>query len=396
MLSVLVVDDDRDFLDLLVDNAKLSGQDKKYEISTFSSPFQAIDYFRENGSDIVVTDVRMDGMDGMKLFQSILELDSTVPVIIMSAYGTVEKAVDAVRLGAHHYFEKPVSTAKFWEKIHEAGIKRSLNLEKFGIVSNRESLEHAVIGQSAERKRIIQYIRKLRDAPTPVLLSGETGTGKKLVGRAIHCSGARRKEPFVTVHCLEYSETQLESALFGHEKGAFPEAVSRRKGILEQIEGGTLYLDEVHEISLNTQIKLVHLLKDGIFKRLGDNFERMVNLRLIAATHKDLLNFVKSGQFRQDLYLRLNTCPLYIPPLRERRDDILPLAIHFLAKYQQKFEKQIDGISFGAMTSLYQYEWPGNVGELENVIESAVLNSDAGDIHVSRFEFYSRETQSIR
>ena len=383
MPRVIVVDDDEDFLLLLNENARLSGQDKFFELKTFADPLLALESFKQKGADLVVTDVRMEGMDGMKLFRSILEMDATVPVIIISAYASVEKAVDAVRMGAHHYFEKPITKPEsFWEMVHEAVLKRRLLMERKENLNRKESLDDLIIGQSRERKKLLQQIEKVCTTDTTVLITGETGVGKKLAAEAIYKYGNRSDKPFVPMHCLEYTPLLFEETLFGVQKGAFPGALSDREGLVELAEGGTLFLNDISEAPMNAQTKLLRLLQDHTFTRLGESMPRSSHFRLIAASTRDLKELVHNATFHAGLFYSLNAFPIFITPLRDRKDDILPLALYFLAKHQKKIGKEVDGISYGAMTALYQHSWPGNLAELEKVIESAIVNCDGVEIRV--------------
>jgi DNA-binding NtrC family response regulator len=392
MPRVIVVDDDEDFLFLLNENARLSGQDKLFDLRTFTDPLLALESFKQKGADVVVTDVRMEGMDGMKLFRSILEMDASVPVIIISAYASVEKAVDAVRMGAHHYFEKPIIKPEiFWEMVHEAVLKRRLLLERKESFNRNESLDDLVIGQSRERKRLLQQIEKVCTTDTTVLITGETGVGKKLTAEAIYKYGNRSGKPFVTMHCLEFTPLSFEETLFGIQKGAFPGARSDREGLVELADGGTLFLNEISATPMNAQTKLLRLLQDHRFTRVGEAVPRSSHFRLIAATARDLKALVDNGAFHSGLYYYLNVFPISIAPLRDRKDDILPLALYFLAKHQRMMSKEVDGISYGAMTALFKHSWPGNVAELEKVIESAIVSCDGVEVRVRDLNFLESE-----
>jgi DNA-binding NtrC family response regulator len=386
--TVLVVDDDADFLVLLRENAALSGQDKYFSLITFSDPREALEHFRIHGADAVVTDVRMPGLNGIALFESIMKIDYQTPIIIITAYGSVEKAVEAVHMGAHHYFEKPITKPQeFWDKIREAVLKRSFARENSVETKQTELLDNTLIGQSAARQEIVQNIKKVSDLPITTLITGETGTGKEVVARAIHFTGNRRHQPFVVLHCSEHPDTLLESTLFGHERGAFTGAVSRRVGLIERAAGGTLFLDEVSDIALHIQSKLLRVLEDRTYTRLGSSEPLTSDFRLLAATSKDLKWQADQGLFRHDLYYRLNIFRITIPPLRNRREDILPLCMFFLARHNRILNKRVTGLSFQAMTAIHQYAWPGNVRELENVIQSAVLACTGDEIGVKELNF---------
>jgi DNA-binding NtrC family response regulator len=385
---VVIVDDDEDFLLLLRENARLSGQDKHFSLITFSDPEHALEYFRIHGAEAVVTDVQMPGLDGMALFESIMKMDSQTPVIIITAYASVEKAVSALHMGAYYYFEKPITRPhEFWDKVREAVFKRIFARERYGDKEGVPVLENLIIGQSAARREIIQSIRKVCNLPITTLIVGETGTGKEVVARAIHAVSDRRSQPFVVLHCSEHPDTLLESALFGHERGAFTGAVARRIGLLERADGGILFLDEVSEIPLNTQAKLLRILEDRTFTRLGGSEPITSHFRLIAATSKDLRRQAEESLFRNDLFYRLNVFRINIPPLRQRREDILPLAMYFLAKYNRVLNKEVAGFSFQAMTALHQHPWFGNVRELENAVQSAVAACTGGAIGVKDLNF---------
>ena len=392
MPRVIVVDDDEDFLFLLNDNARLSGQDKDFDLKTFKDPLLALESFKQEGADVVITDVRMEGMDGMQLFRSILEMDRTVPVIIISAYASVEKAVEAVRMGAHHYFEKPITKPElFWDMVHEAALKRRVLVERSEDVTRHESWRELIVGQSGERKRLLQQIQKVCGASSTVLITGETGVGKKLAAEAIYKCGTASDKPYVVMHCHEYAPVHFEEALFGVQAGVSFNAPDGKQGLVELAEDGVLYLDEISEAPVNAQTRILRLLQDHTFTRLGETAPRSAHLRLIASTTRDLKAMVDKGEFHSGLYYHLNVFPISIAPLRDRKDDILPLALYFLAKHQKTMGKEVDGISYGAMTALFKHSWPGNVAELEKVIESAIVSCDGVEIRERDLNFLESE-----
>ncbi len=385
---IIIVDDEKDFLTLLKDNARFSGQDEFFDLKTFSDPLQALNYFRFYGADVVVTDVRMQGMDGMSLFRSLRSMDSQLPVIIMSAYASVGKAVEAVRMGAYYYFEKPVLDHKaFWVRIREAALKRK-SLSDSAEMRMKLDLEESIVGYSEWKKETIEHIRKIAHTNTPILLSGETGTGKAFLARLIHHIGLSSKGLFVSVDCKAYSSGSLERALFGFtENGSANEAPM--PGLFDSAEGGTLFVRAIEDMPMEVQGKLYSALQHRTFRRADDTTQVPLNARIMASTTEDPVRLRDEGRLLVDLFYQLSAVSFSIPPLRERPDDILPLAFFFLAQSQKQLGKRIDGISFDAMSALYMHSWNGNLKELEKAIESAVIRCNGIDIMPHDLNFLS-------
>ncbi|MFN3487078.1 MAG: sigma-54-dependent transcriptional regulator, partial [Planctomycetota bacterium] len=320
-----------------------------------------------------LVDLLMPGMDGMTLLRRIRELRPDVAVVILTGHGTVETAVEAMKAGAADYLLKPCSLAEVEARIAQAVERRRLERENLQL---RAALSHErgvaeIVGTSAAIRRVIELIHKVKDSGSPVLIQGESGTGKELVARALHFDSVRRDSPFVAVNCATLQEQLLESELFGHRAGAFTGATADKRGLLEIADRGTLFVDEIAETHPNVQAKLLRVLETGEFRSVGDVRERKVDIRLVAATNKDLRAEVARGRFREDLFYRLNVVTIPVPPLRERKEDIPLLARHFLLRRGRT-------ISDAAMAALLAYDWPGNVRELFNVLERAVLFDPSG------------------
>ena len=336
--------------------------------------------------DLVLTDLRMPGMDGIELLSKIKQLRPETMVILMTAYGTVKTAVRAMKLGAEDYLGKPIDVEELEVILQRAMEKKGLLEETRHL---RARLEHKyrfdnLVGESPEMLAVFKSIRQVAPSSASVLLLGESGTGKELFAQALHQNSPRRLKPFVRVACAALPETLLESELFGHEKGSFTGAVSARAGRFEAAEGGTLFLDEIGDISPTVQVKLLRFLEEREFERVGGNKTFKVDVRIVAATHRDLKKKLEDGSFREDLYYRLNVIEINIPPLRERPGDIPILAQHFLHKYAQANGKEMEGLSDEVMGLLLGHTWPGNVRELENAMERAVVlatTTSLGPLH---------------
>ena len=383
METVLIVDDERNYTLILA--AVL--EDAGFEALTANSGDEALAILAESDVDLVLTDMKMPGMDGIDLLDRIKNADTDLPVIMMTAHGTVEKAVEAMQKGAYNYILKPFDNERLVLYVNKAVsmyrvVKENRHLRS--AVENRYSF-HNIIGRSKAMQDIFAVIRKVAPASATVLIEGASGTGKELVANALHFNSPRKDKPFVAVNCSALAETLLESELFGHEKGAFTGAVSMKKGRFEIADGGTLFLDEIGELSAGLQVKLLRVLQERIIERVGGVKPIPVNIRLIAATNKSLKSEVAEGNFREDLFYRLNVVPINLPALRERLEDIRPLVNHFIAKYQDERNTggPVTGIDREVERLFYDYDWPGNVRELENVIERAVVMSPEAVIQVS-------------
>jgi two-component system NtrC family response regulator/two-component system response regulator HydG len=349
-----------------------------YDVARAHDGRSGLALLEKHDPDVVLTDLRMPGMDGIELLAKIKEIRPETMVIVMTAYGTVKTAVKAMKLGAEDYLGKPIDVEEL-EVVLQKALERKGLLEEAR--SLRERLEHKyrldnLVGESPEMLSVFKTIRQVAPSSASVLLLGESGTGKELFAQALHQHSPRRNRPFVKVACAALPETLLESELFGHEKGSFTGAVYTRAGRFEAADGGTLFLDEIGDITPTVQVKLLRFLEEREFERVGGNKTFKVDVRIVAATHRDLKRKLDEGSFREDLYYRLNVIEIHIPPLRERPGDIPLLAHHFLRKYADANGKDLKGVSDEVLALLLSHEWPGNVRELENAMERAVVLSD--------------------
>jgi DNA-binding NtrC family response regulator len=368
--TVLIVDDDKNTREGL--KRALQGL---YEVVLADSAEKALPLLDERTVDIVLSDIRMSGMDGMTLLPRITARSNPPIVIMLTAYGNVETAVEAIKLGAYDFLTKPVNLdhldllIKRALRTHEV---ESENLNLRAQLDSRFGLEN-IVGQSAAIQEVFDVIKQAAPSQATILIQGESGTGKELVAHAIHQLSSRSKGPFIPVHCAALAPTLMESELFGHEKGAFTGAAERRRGRFEMADGGTLFLDEIAEIPTTIQVKLLRILEERQFERVGGHQTLDVDIRLIAATNADLGAMIKAKTFRDDLFFRLDVVSITLPPLRKRADDIPLLFSHFLKEFNSKNNKQIEDITPEAMDMLTAYAWPGNVREFRNVIERMVV-----------------------
>ncbi len=370
--TILLVDDEKAHLESLEKIFEKEG----YHTLSADNVKQALEILRKYHVHVVLTDLVMPGMSGRDLLKTCRSVSPETQVIIMTAYGTIEAAVEAMKNGAYDFVTKPLKRVFISKVVQKALEMQALIRENRQLRGQLESLRpHDIIGQSPAIVGTLKIVRQAGPSSATVLLSGESGTGKELLARAIHQSSLRADKPFVTVNCAALPESILESELFGYEKGAFTGASHRRQGRFEAAHQGTLFLDEVGEMSPSMQVKLLRVLQEGEIERLGSNETIGVDLRLVAATNQDLDQAVKKGVFREDLYYRLNVIRVHIPPLRDRRGDVSLLANFFLRRYCSKNHKTIEGMTGRALDTLNRYSWPGNVRELENVIERAVVLS---------------------
>ena len=369
--SILVVDDDDAHRSMLRTMLRSWG----FSVEEATDGDEAVDLVRERAFDAVLSDVRMARMDGIHALKAMLEYNPALPVVLMTAYSSVETAVDALRIGAYDYLVKPLDFDLLRETLEQC-IERSQHS-----VENRElrrqlteaGASQEIIGRSDALKRMLGFIETVAPTEATVLITGESGTGKELVARALHSSSARADKPLVTVNCAALTETLLESELFGHEKGAFTGADRRREGRFVQANGGTLFLDEIGEMPLQLQAKLLRALQQGEIQRVGSDVPITVDVRVIAATNRNLLREAQEKRFREDLFFRLNVISIEVPALRQRGDDIPLLAAYFLQRFAERNRKSIKGFSPQALDSMRRYRWPGNVRELENAVERAVI-----------------------
>ena len=369
MAKILVIDDEANLRKVLAAMLRRDG----FDVTVAADGEQGLAEFNKNGADIVVTDLVMPRAGGMEVLRAINAADPDVPVIIITAHGTVDSAVEAIKAGAFDYITKPFEQAELSAVISKAAKAHDVARRS---VRADDKARAAIIGDSPQLQEVFKIIDKVADTPSTVLINGESGTGKELVASALHGASSRRDKPFIKINCAAIPHTLLESELFGYERGAFTGAVTSKPGRFELADGGTLFLDEIGEIPIEMQVKLLRALQEGEFERVGGIKTTRVDVRLIAATNRDLQAEIEAGRFRKDLYYRLAVVPLVLPPLRERRGDIPMLARHFVEKYNRKLNKRIEGIADDALALLQAYDWPGNIRELENLIERVLLFAD--------------------
>ncbi len=378
MPSVLVVDDEplqRNILKTILSEAG-------YETLTASSGEEALKVVKTYNPEVVLTDLKMEGMDGIDLMEKIRAEDDAPEVVLMTAFGTVSTAVEAMKKGAYHYLEKPLDKNKVLATVKLALEKKELlkkNRELRQALYDRFSIE-GIIGQSGVMEDVISVIKKVSPSPVTILILGESGTGKELVARAIHYNSQRNSKPFTAINCAAIPESLLESELFGYEPGAFTGATTRKIGLFEATSGGTMFLDEVGDLPAITQSKILRVLQEKEVRRIGGREAIKVDVRIIAATNKDLEKEMKNSTFREDLYYRLRVVTIELPPLRERREDIRELSNYFIERYSREFGKRIKGADEESVRALGEYYWPGNVRQLESVIERAVLMCESDTI----------------
>jgi DNA-binding NtrC family response regulator len=369
--KILVVDDELNMRLVLKAMLKKEG----YEVATAADGQEALRILKEEKIAVVATDLKMPRLDGMGLLHRIMQDDPSLPVIILTAYGTVANAVDALKKGAFDYLTKPFEQDELKTVILKAVKTRQLGDRDLSAPAGDVD-PYRIVGASSRMTEIDEIIRKVSPTTTTVLITGETGTGKELIARAIHRNSSRREQPFIKINCAAIAENLVESELFGYEKGAFTGAVTTKPGRFELAHRGTLFLDEVGEIPRDMQVKLLQAIQDQNFERVGGLKNISVDVRLIAATNRNLPQEVKEGKFREDLFYRLNVFPFHIPPLRERTEDILPLTGHFLEKFNRKLKMQVEGLSPEVRDCLIAYPWPGNIRELEHLLERMILMAD--------------------
>ncbi len=370
VFKVLIAEDEEITLKHLLSTLQQEG----YEVSGVSDGRKALESLEKENFDVLIADIKMPGLTGIELLEHIKDKDLETEVIIITGYGSIDSAVAAMKEGAYDYITKPfdldellLKVKKIWE---EKNLKKELVALKTSIGANRRL---SGIAKSESMKKIFDIVESISDSDCDVLLTGESGVGKSLIARLIHSNSKRKDKPFLSINCATFTENLLSSELFGHEKGAYTGAISKKQGLLEIADTGTIFLDEISEISTNLQAKLLHAIEDGEFFRVGGTKPVKVDVRFIAATNRNMKTFISEGKFREDLYYRLNVMDIYIPPLRERREDIEPLSKYFLQKLLPKSSKKITGFTKEAMDILMGYSFPGNVRELENIIERAII-----------------------
>ena len=386
---ILIVDDDGEQARMLEGVLRAEGLAACVETS---SP-RALERLTEERFDCVLADLRMPDIDGVELFEQARDrVDGDLTYVIMTAYGSIETAVDAVRAGVFDFIQKPINVRELLAVLHRARVMRSLKRENVELRSQvaAKSLREEIIGKSNEMTRLLEQVEMAANSEATILLRGESGTGKELIANHIHYTSPRSEGPFVKVNCGAIPETLLEDELFGHDKGAFTGAYRRRAGRFERASGGTLFLDEISEMPPPLQVKLLRVLQEREVERLGGDEPIRVDVRILLATHRDLEALLAEGGFREDLYYRINVVSLTIPPLRDRRDDILLLAHHFLKRSAKKNHREPRGDTPEAERLLRDYSWPGNVRELENCIERAVVMSSGEQIGAEDLSFFRR------
>src|SRR4030043_501976 len=392
MKSVLIVDDEvgtRESLRMILKN--------DYEVLLAKNAEEAFQMVKERSPDVILLDIILPGLDGLKVLEKIKQKDSDIIIIMITATRTVKTAVEAMKLGAYDYVTKPFDTDELCLIIHRALSTQGLEKEVKYLreeVDKGFGFEH-IIGKSKAMDEIFKMVRQIADSKSTVLIMGESGTGKELISRSIHFSSNRRNYPFITINCAAIPDTLIESELFGHEKGAFTNAIERKLGRFEIAQQGTLFLDEIGELSLTTQAKILRFLEEKEFNRDGGSKTIKVDVRLITATNRDLNQLIKKGGFREDLYYRINVVPIVIPPLKERKEDIPSLIDHFINKFNVENNKNVKGISKEALELMMNYEWPGNVRELENLIERVIALTSNECIQADEIPFSFKNIPKI-
>ncbi len=391
MKRVLVVDDEENLRLVLKTLLKRNG----YEVETAGSGEDALGLVESFGPDFGITDLRMPRMGGLDLLATLRAKGNDATVIVMSAYGSNDLALEAMKAGAYDYVSKPFKPDEIVLVLKKAEERETLRRENRALRDEirKEHRFDNILAKSGKMQTIFRTISKIADYKTTVLVTGESGVGKELVARAIHQRSSRSGGPFVPINCGAIPENLLESELFGHKKGAFTDAVSDRRGLFEEANGGTLFLDEIGELPLALQVKLLRVLEDEKIRRLGESRDLQVDVRIVTATHRDLLAETKAGRFREDLFYRLNVLPIAVPPLRDRREDIPLLIDHFVTRNNARLGTDIRGLDGEARRLLYEYAWPGNVRELENTVERAMVLCEGDNIGASDLPERIREAR---
>ena len=367
--TILVVDDERSMREFLSIMLKKEGHD----VVVADCGRAAVKILEHRPVDLLISDIKMPDMSGVDVLRRAREIRQDIVAIMITAFKSTDSAVEALRLGAHDYLEKPFDNEQLKKKVRHA-------------LEQRRVHEYTILGDSPQIKEVRDRITRVAPTNSTILITGESGTGKELVARAIHAQSMRSARPFVPLNCGALPETLLESELFGHEKGAFTSADSTKKGLVEAADRGSIFLDEIGEMSLMMQVKLLRFLQERRFRRVGGTEEKDADVRVIAATNQDLARMVEAGDFRRDLYYRVNVIKVDVPPLRDHKEDILPLARHFVEKFNRQMGKEIKGLAASAMRTLDSYTWRGNVRELENVIERAVALEESDKVRAESLD----------
>jgi len=399
MARVLIIDDNETMREGMATTVRRMG----HEVVAAGTGAEGLAALKKQSADFVITDLKMEGVGGLEVLEAVKRIDPSCPTLIVTAFGTVETAVQAMRLGAMDFLQKP-----FAPEVLRLKVERALEMRHEKVARQRAEAEVEVlradaalpygmgemVGRSAQMRAVFETIEKVAPADVAVHISGESGTGKELVARAVHTRSKRANGPFVKVNCGSLTETLLESELFGHEKGAFTGAIKRKLGRFELADKGTLFLDEVGDMSPNLQLKLLRVLQEREFERVGGEETVHVDVRLISATHRDIKKEVEAGRFREDLFYRLLVVPCHVPPLRERREDIPALVEHFIVKLGPRTNPKIHSIADAALARLSAYDWPGNVRELENAVEQSLVFANGDSIDVAALPAFLREGTS--
>ncbi|HBG36229.1 MAG TPA: transcriptional regulator [Treponema sp.] len=378
--NILIIDDEKNIREGLAESMELEG----YNPILAKDGKEGLERISRGDIDLVITDLRMPLVSGEEVLEQVNAQSPGLPVIVLTGHGSIDSAVDAMRNGAYDFLTKPLNLDRLGLIVKRALQNRQLVLQHRELQHELESKQtfESIIGKSAEMQKIFDMVRRVADSKASVLITGESGVGKELIANALHNLSSRKDKPLIKVHCAALTESLLESELFGHEKGAFTGAISRKRGRFELAHGGSIFLDEIGEIDQNIQIKLLRVLQEKEFERVGGEETIQVDSRVIAATNKDLVEQIKKKQFREDLYYRLNVVHIHLPPLRERKDDIPLMVTQFLQEFAEENNKNIIGIDAKARRLLYSYDWPGNIRQLRNCIESAVVMSKGDTIQV--------------
>ncbi len=392
MASILVVDDDRNICKVLKGLLEKAG----FTVLVAHDVDTAMPIVDERDLDLILTDLKMPGKSGMDLLTLSQVRKPAVPVIMITAYGNIEAAVSAIKKGAYDFITKPFDEDELLNVTKKALSESQKNKELISDYFDKEShVLPEIIGKTLAIQQVLHTVRKIAPTDSTVLITGETGAGKELIAREIHLASHRGDHPFVKVNCAAIPETLIESELFGYEKGAFTGAVTTKPGRFEIAHQGTVFLDEIGEIPLHLQVKLLSVLQDKAFERVGGVKTIKVDIRIVAATNRDLQSAVQSGKFRSDLFYRLNVVPIHVPPLRERKEEIIPLVDFFLNKYTTKYQKGITNVSPELMAAFSDYDWPGNIRELENVLERMVLMSETDTLGLDQMPAEIRDTVPV-
>lgn len=384
--TILIIDDEKNIREGLATDFEMDG----YNVKVAATGGDGLEFLKKGDIDLVITDLRMPGISGEEIVQTVTKTMPGIPVIVLTGHGSIDSAVKAMQNGAYDFLTKPLDLNRLELVVKRALSGRELRLKNQELLKEvqKTSVSETIVGKSPAMQKVTNLIEKVADSKIGILITGESGVGKEVVADAIHNLSSRRDKAFIKVHCAALSESLLESELFGHEKGAFTGAETLHKGKFELAHGGTIFLDEIGEINKNVQVKLLRVLQEKKFERVGGEESLEVDVRVIAATNKNLQEEVKAGNFREDLYFRLNGINIVVPPLRERKEDIPILAASFLKTYNKENNKHIEGFDDKAKACLFKYSWPGNIRELQHCIESAVVMAGSNKITAKDLTIY--------